>query len=219
MNENELITPKIYFCADLHIHHKNILKFQKNRIKGMQLKSENDIDGHDNYIINMLKSTLHKEDTLYILGDMMFGNREDAISLLSQIKCNKFFINGNHDKAFNQLDNYFKWKGDIKITSFSKDLYPFLEQDFEVCMCHYPMKSWPSKSYGTMELYGHVHANSLFIDDGDDLCLNVGIDNPICNFKLFSLEQVYNEYRKKLKGLTPRQYINKITDENKHFIR
>jgi len=68
-------------------------------------------------------------------------------------------------------------------------------------------------------LYGHVHDNSLWIDDSEDLTFNVGLDNPICNCSLISLEEINEIYHKKLNGLTPRQYIKKITDENKFFIR
>lgn len=219
MEEIKKNVPNIWFIADLHIHHKNILTYQVNRIKGMSLKSKDDITAHDKYIVDMINSMVKREDRLYIIGDMMFGSREEAIDLLSKIHCDKFFINGNHDKAFNQLDNYFQWKGDIKMATFQKELYPFLNQDFEVCMCHYPMLSWPRKPYGSMMLHGHTHNNAPFENEGNDLRLNVGIDNPICNFKLFSLEQVYDEYKKKLKGLTPRQYIEKISKEDKYFIR
>ena len=219
MEENIIKAPNIWFTADLHVHHLNILNHQKNRVKGMNLKSSDDITAHDKYIIDMITSMVKRGDRLYIIGDMMFGSREQAIDLLSKIHCDKFFINGNHDKAFNQLDNYFAWKGDIKTATFKKELYPYLKQDFEVCMCHYPMLSWPRKSYGTMMLHGHTHNNAPFENECNDLRLNVGIDNPLCNFKLFSLEQVYNEYEKKLKGLNPRRYIEKVSKEDKHFIR
>ena len=209
---------QVYFTADLHIHHINILSHQNNRVKGMGLKSKNDITTHDAYIMDILKQ-VKPEDRIYFLGDTLFGNRQDAVNMISKVKGNKYFINGNHDAAFNQMDNYFKWKGDIKQVTFQKDLFPFLKTDIEVCLCHYPLISWPRKSYGSILLYGHVHANSLFLDDTDDLMLNVGIDNPKSHFNLFTLESVYEIIQKKLKGLTPRQYIDKVTKENDKFVR
>ena len=43
----------IWFIADLHIGHKNILKHSPSRIKAMGLKDEADIESHDNYIIDL----------------------------------------------------------------------------------------------------------------------------------------------------------------------
>lgn len=35
---------KVYFVADLHISHKNILRYQPNRIDRLGLKDEEDIE-------------------------------------------------------------------------------------------------------------------------------------------------------------------------------
>src|SRR5574344_1385183 len=209
----------IWFTADLHLHHKNILMHQVNRVDGMSLKSIDDIETHDNYIINMLRSTIKKSDRIYFIGDILFGDRNSAINFLSKIPGSKYFINGNHDAAFNHLDNYFKWKGDIKQVCFKKSSFDFLKKDFEVCMCHYTMLSWPGKSRGALMLHGHTHNNAPNENSGNDLRFNVGIDNPLANFKIFSLEEIYNFYLKKLDGLTPKEYIEKVTKENKNFVR
>ena len=39
-------------------------------------------------------------------------------------------------------------------------------------------------------------------DEGNDLSLNVGFDNPMCNYQLFTLEQVYKFYKKKVVNIS-----------------
>ena len=68
-------------------------------------------------------------------------------------------------------------------------------------------------------MYGHVHNNATFIDEGLDLCLNVGLDNPMLNYKLISLEDVYNYYTAKLNGIEPKDYSNIISEKNDKYIR
>ena len=215
--ENEV---NVWITSDLHWGHKNIIKYEPHRVKDMGMKSENDMTTHNEYLIKMINEKVKRNDRIYFLGDIVFGNRDDAMAFMSRINCkNKYFINGNHDAAFNGLDNLFRWKEDMKEVTFKKNEFSFLDMDFDVFMCHYPMKSWPRKSYGCMNLYGHVHSQAPYIDESEDLCLNVGIDNPFSNCSILNLRQVYTFYKKKLKGYTPRQYIEKITKENKKFTR
>lgn len=214
---------RIWFCADLHLCHKNILKHQPNRIHQMNLQDENDIDGHNQYIVNMWLSKTQKDDEIYVLGDMFMGvSQETALYYIDKLKsngCKIHLLVGNHDKAIRNMINKFDSINLIERVVFNKDDFSFLQNTLEVIMSHYPMKSWEGKCRGSLMLYGHVHDNSLWIDDGEDLTFNVGLDNPICNCSLISLEAINEIYHRKLNGLTPRQYIKKITDENKFFIR
>ena len=68
-------------------------------------------------------------------------------------------------------------------------------------------------------MYGHIHWNSPWTDEGTDLSLNVGFDNPMCNYQLFTLEQVYEYYKKKLNGLTPKEYSDEMCKVDKTYIR
>lgn len=213
---------KIWFCADLHIGHKNILKHQPNRIQTMELKGEHDIDGHNAYIIDMWLTKTKKGDEVYVLGDMMWTNQQTALYFIDKLKSNGVKIHllvGNHDKAIRNMVNKFDSISLIKRIVFKKSDFSFLHNDFEVVMSHYPLKSWEGKCRGSMALYGHVHDNALWIDDDDDLTLNVGIDNPLLNCQLVSLDEVYQIYLNKLNGDSPKEYIRKITEKNKFFIR
>ena len=172
----------------------------------------------------MWLSTIKRNDHVYILGDFILTNKEKTEKILNILKSKGVKIHmilGNHDKSLKGLDRYFESVDLYKTVRFKKSIFDFIEEDeFEIFMCHFPKKSWCNKPRGSMHLYVHVQWNSPHMDEEtDDLCLNVGLDNPMCNYQLLSLEQVYNYYKSKLNGLTPKQYIEKVTKENNKFIR
>lgn len=213
----------IYFTADLHIRHKNILHHQKERIEKMNLPNSEAIDEHDKYIIDMVLSSTKRGDELYVLGDLVMASQQESIKILHQLKKNGLklhLIVGNHDKSTHKMLNMFESINLIKVLNFNQKAFPFIEEsDFKCVLCHYPMKSWPHKCQGSMHLYGHIHANAPWADGPSDLMLNVGLDNPQSNFKLWSLEEIYAYYKEKLGGLTPKQYIEKVSQEDPLFVR
>ena len=57
---------QIYFTADLHFGHANILKHSPNR----PFSDTVDIKAHDEWLLDLWRSTVDKRDTIYILGDL-----------------------------------------------------------------------------------------------------------------------------------------------------
>lgn len=214
---------KVFFIADLHIGHKNILHHSKNRMKHMNIDSKDDIEKHDEYVINMWHSMVQRGDVVYVLGDFIMKNKEESLKVLHELKkygCKIHLIVGNHDKSTQNLENMFESIELIKNVIFKKSVYDFLDEDFQIVMCHYPMKSWFNKCRGSLMMYGHIHDNSPWCDtETDDLCLNVGFDNPICEYKLFTLEQVYEYYKNKLNGIKPNDYSDEMCKINSKYIR
>ena len=222
--EQHIKSPNVWFTADLHFRHKNILRHQSNRMLAMGLADENDIEKHDQYLFDMWCSMVKRGDHVYVLGDFILSNKQDALTLLHRLKqktgCKIHLIVGNHDKATKGFANMFQSIDLIKVVDFKKSAFPFLDEDFTCVLCHYPLKSWPRKCFGAVNLFGHIHNNAPWVDtETDDLCLNVGVDTPFANYKLVSLEQVYEWYKKKLNGLSPKEYIEKISESNPYLIR
>ncbi len=213
----------VWFIADLHLAHKNILKHQPNRIEWLGLKDENDIETHDKKILEIWNNTVKPGDCVYLLGDIILSNREKVLELLSQLKskgCALILIVGNHDKEITKFTRFFKTIEICKYVEFKKKDFPFIEEDrFSCVLCHYPLKSWMNKCRGSMQIYGHVHDNSPWIDEEDDLTMNVGFDACHAHGGLVSLEQVYSFYKTKLNGLSPVNYVNKVSESNKKFIK
>ena len=82
---------KIYFTADLHFGHSNILKHSPKR----PFSDTVDIVAHDEWLLDLWKSTVDKRDTVYILGDLTFLKSENARHLLEKLPGQKFLIEGN----------------------------------------------------------------------------------------------------------------------------
>ena len=80
-----------YFISDLHLAHRNILKFSPNRLG----HSVDSVEDHDSIILSRIFCTMTKRDILYILGDVAFS--EDKLELLDQIPGRKVLIMRRHN--------------------------------------------------------------------------------------------------------------------------
>lgn len=225
MENNQLNQPyNVWMIADTHFSHKNILHHQPKRIEAMGLKDNTDIEGHDEYLVNIWLSQTKRNDHIYVMGDFIMSDQQRALHLLHRLKsngCKIHLIVGNHDKSTYKMFNMFESIDLIKVVTFKASVFPFLEQDLEVVMCHYPMKSWQHKCWGSLMIHGHTHDNSPWEHEGSgDLQINVGIDCPIADYKLINLQQIYEVYKTMLNGHTPRQYSNtEAVKINPHYVR
>lgn len=227
-NKKELVQkqePKfynVYFLADTHIGHQNILFHQPNRIKDLNLKGADDVEGMNEYIYKMWDDTVKRGDHVYLLGDVFLGGRDGAWKCVQRLKrkgVNIHLIVGNHDRNIPKFNNQFASIDYIKTVTFKKTVFPFLDEDFRVCLCHYPMISWPDKCRGAALIYGHIHSNYPFLDEEtDDLMVNAGFDAPLAHYKLISLEQVWRYFKNKRGDLSAEKYVNKIREENPKFV-
>jgi len=126
----------IYFTADLHFGHKNIIDFCKRPFVDVVEMREK--------MLNAINATVRDKDEFYILGDFGLHLRtEDVKELRKRIICkNITLILGNHDshqhgQAFEHcyLAHVVKWN----------------HQRFY--LSHYPLRSWREH----FQLHGHEH--------------------------------------------------------------
>ena len=106
-----MIMNKIFFTADLHFGHTNILKHQPDR----PFAQEGD----------------------YILGDLTFFKSEDARHLLEKLPGQKFLIQGNHDGSIRAYSNYFKTTAQILDLTIKPTACPFLTENLQLTLCHW----------------------------------------------------------------------------------
>lgn len=169
----------VYFISDLHLFHKNVIKFRS------EFSSNSE---HDSYIINRIYESLGKKDTLYILGDAFLVNNTDEIELAkkvliyldSKVSSIKFVI-GNHC-----TDNEFRLE-------FSK----WLSSNFEVHSLLKYKKFWlshapihPAELRGNVNIHGHVHTGTI----DDSRYFNVSCEN--IDYKPISLNEVKERLQK-----------------------
>jgi calcineurin-like phosphoesterase family protein len=188
--------PKVWFTADTHFHHAGlILKHhpQRAEIGGFD---NTDINSHDKWLMDLWNSTIGKKDTVYIIGDFSFANRDATVRLLHNLKGEKHLILGNHDKSSEKLTNMFKTIYQIRNVVFKKSVYPYLEEDFNVNMCHYAQVTWNMKPHGAVHIHGHSHGK---LDDyntrSKELRVDVGFDGKLANHGFIELQDLYNYFK------------------------
>lgn len=133
-----------YFTSDLHLGHKRCaMEFRAH------LNYEN-VDEHDEFILETLNKYIKENDKVFHLGDFSFGNPE---KYLSRLKGQWFFIVGNHDDK-NKLINACKSFG----FKFPVEILDYRSEDgTPITMCHYPMITWNKSHHGAWQLHGHHH--------------------------------------------------------------
>lgn len=99
----------IYFTADLHLHHKNIIDYCQRPF--------NDVDEMDEVLIAVWNRVITKSDTVYHLGD--FYRTKDVNvygKAMKMVHGRKLFLRGNHDDGL-QFGDYYMCRrmGGIKI--------------------------------------------------------------------------------------------------------
>lgn len=97
------------------------------------------------------------EDTVYILGDMaMRGIQEDLTAYVSTLKGHKILVRGNHDKIKDP-----RYRGLYEEICDYKEMRDTAHgENIELVLCHYPILMWKGQHYGSILLYGHVHASA-----------------------------------------------------------
>lgn len=85
----------IYFTADWHLWHKNILKLDNRPFQ--------DINHMRNVLINNYNSTVTDSDICYFLGDMGLCSKGLMEPIIKQLKGTKILLLGNHDKGTNSM--------------------------------------------------------------------------------------------------------------------
>lgn len=209
----------VWFTSDTHFSHKNILKHCEGRLKAFgideRLDDNEKVICNDNAIIERWNSKVKKNDTVYIVGDFSFANADGTKKIISKLKGKKFLILGNHDKSSEHLEGYFEQIVQIKEINFKSRNYDFLEEDFSVVCCHYPMVTWNRKHFGSVNVHGHCHGNiDDFNESSIDLRVDVGIDGRLAKYNLIDLETLYRYFKGKTKGKLFSEYVAEKRKDN-----
>ena len=101
----------IYFTADTHFGHANIIKFCNRPFS--------DVHEMNEYMIAAWNERVCDNDTIFIIGDMFFKSDINPEETLFSLKGKKRLIIGNHDhgwlqkinsnKFFEAVDNYYEY--------------------------------------------------------------------------------------------------------------
>lgn len=160
----------LYFCSDLHIHHKNIILYSQRPFSDVQDMNE--------ALIKNWNAVVKPNDEVWDLGDFSFGTYEQTCSVLKRLNGKHNFVMGNHDKVI------IKNKENLISSGLVQSIQDYKEVKYggkTLILFHFPIKSWNKKHHGSIHCYGHVHgAIPAFAKS-----IDVGIDN----------KEITSEYR------------------------
>ncbi|HMU99083.1 MAG TPA: metallophosphoesterase family protein [Chitinophagales bacterium] len=149
---------KTFLIADTHFGHSNILTFKSHLKTGLLREGFNNINHHDEILIQNWNSVVSKNDKVYHLGDIGFRNFSSLSKILEQLNGIKVLIKGNHDNfKLSQYAQYFK---DVRA-------YHILDK---FILSHIPIHDM-SLSRWKANIHGHLH--ELSVPDKRYYCVSV----------------------------------------------
>jgi calcineurin-like phosphoesterase family protein len=103
-------------------------------------------------LIDNHNKVVGKDDHIWYLGDISFGNVAETRSILDRLNGIKHLIVGNHDRK-GRADKLFNrdWQ---EYFVDSHDYYRLNVDGMRFVLCHFPFASWER---GYINLHGHLH--------------------------------------------------------------
>jgi calcineurin-like phosphoesterase family protein len=184
----------IWFTADTHFGHKNIVEFCQRPFSS--------VAEMDNALIDNWNAVVAQDDTVYHLGDFTLSGvpailREYVGALNGSIK----IVPGGHD--YRWLKVYGDGIVPVSRSGYDLEVLPplySLEIDIGskyplvVVLCHYAMRVFDRSHYGAYHLYGHSHGTL----PGLGRSMDVGVDTN--NFYPYSLDDIHSRLKDILLG-------------------
>ena len=131
---------RIFVIGDTHFGHSNVIRFQSAH------RPFQTIEEHDEALVERWNATVKPKDTVWHLGDVLFG--QEAFKTLARLNGRKKLIMGNHDQYSTQsyLEYFDKCYGAAKVR--------------DCILTHIPVH--PSQFYRfKYNIHGHLHSSAL----------------------------------------------------------
>lgn len=183
----------IYFTSDTHFNHDKEFCW---KIRGF-----NSVEEMNETIKNNWNNIVTEEDEVYLLGDVMLGDYQKGINIVSQLKGKIHIILGNHCTQ-NRIALYQTLPNVVEIVYST--LIKIGKQHYY--LSHYPSftANYDDKPYHNhiICLYGHTHQGSKFFTIGEEenpFMYNVGVDAHNCT--PVSIEEINKDIHEKVNEL------------------
>ncbi len=138
---------RVFIISDLHLGHRNILKFRTEF---------SSIEEHDSTILNNILDCVNKRDTLWVLGDMVFDSSHYEI--VKEISCSVnrlHLVLGNHCTDNTARCKLVKRMLEDGVVSSAHGLV-----NYKGCwLSHAPIH--PDELRGKFNVYGHTHRSKI----------------------------------------------------------
>nr|DAM76856.1 MAG TPA: metallophosphatase domain protein [Caudoviricetes sp.] len=173
---------EIYFTSDLHLGHDNIIRFCNRPFSSVEEMNDR--------IIQNYNSIVHKNDLVYILGDLTYKiSVKESNNLIQQLKGRKVLIRGNHDLKY-----------DSSLFEDILDYKEFNQDKVKYVLMHYPLMSWNgSYKNKSIHLHGHIHAQYVYnLKNRHDFVLRYDVGVDANNYYPVSLTSIRDFFKVQL---------------------
>lgn len=146
----------VFFTADTHLGHANIIRYCKRPWLQPEDLDENGnwINKHvalirqremDRDLISNWNNVVKTSDTVYHLGDFCLGTAEEFKKYKWQLNGNIIFIDGNHDKSMRKAIGKQPQIRTIKVNNQT------------IILSHFALRVWDGSHFNSWHLFGHSH--------------------------------------------------------------
>ena len=179
----------VWFTSDLHLGHNKPFLYEPRGFENIQ--------EHDNAIIENWNKIIRPNDKVYVLGDLMLNDNEAGIEKIKQLKGQIYVVRGNHDSEV-RINLYNNCNNIIKVTEGQ-----FLRYGkYHFYLSHYPTlcsnfdNEKPLKAR-MISLCGHSHSQDAFADWDKGLIYHVELDAHN-NFPV-SIDSIIKDIKNRIK--------------------
>ena len=170
----------IYFTSDLHLGHRGIIT--------MRDRPFSDVEDMNRCLLRNYNAIVHKDDTVYILGDICHHmTAEEADRWIARMNGKKYLLTGNHDKKY-----------DPSLFVEMRDFMTVSLGGIYFALMHYPMLSWPKMKSGSIHVHGHIHSDESYnLKNREEGILRYDAGVDANQFLPVSVQQVIQFFGKK----------------------
>lgn len=181
----------IWFTADHHIGHRNILAFDRRPFS--------DLENQTRILISQHNEVVAPDDTVFFVGDYAMGDINKSLKHVKRFFGKKILVCGNHDRPFkkNNLSRSF-WRQKYIEAGFVDVIYRAdfkIDNEIKLTLSHFPFKGNDRgerikyeesrvEDNGQWLIHGHVH--TLWRQKGRQI--NVGL--PVWNYYPVSMNTI-----------------------------
>lgn len=170
---SEKYADQIFFTSDTHFSHDNIIKYCSRPFES--------IEEHDETLVKNWNEKVGKNDLVFHLGDVGFGNPKRIDYLLNRLNGKIVLVIGNHDWRYVVKKHAYRFENMVQQINMKVGSQ-------HIILNHFPLLCFSGAWRGldaTWQLFGHVHTSPYTAEGLDHSRLrnlfttqyDVGVDN------------------------------------------
>jgi calcineurin-like phosphoesterase family protein len=167
-----------WFTADLHLGHRNIIRYCDRPFA--------DVDEMDRALIDRWNEVVADDDEVWVLGDFALGTIAHSLPKAAELAGRKVLVAGNHDRCWSgygrKAERWVQRYLDAGFDEIRQGTQTMELAGRQVLLCHFPYEgdsqdkdrhvSDRPVDRGQVLLHGHVHERWAV----HDRMINVGVD-------------------------------------------